>query len=193
MKFILVTDQVVEDILSSFTADTRVINAVNKVIFSMGESYTEFLYNILTNHSTDYIKLNSPECPLGQDAITHLLARLNVGPFPVRYEDVLIADRMDILYGTDVRSYAEFSKFSPSFYGGVEEDFYAVSDHDVGLVNGEEINEYNDIYLSSIRELERLVSAIEQLIMVNADPEAMEDIIILGLGKTTGMLYLYIY
>lgn len=182
MKYIQITDRLVSEVLSSFTANDVIKNCVDNIIKSMSSSYSDFVYSVLTRHSVNYVKLDSPNCPLNPHEARLLLERINQVPVPVKSRDILIADKMDLLYGTDMRSFAEFTKFTPSFYGSIEEEIFELDT--MGS---------NDIFTDSIREVERLISYIEQLIIVSSQDEILEDLVVLGLGHKVGVLYILVH
>lgn len=183
MKYLQITDTLVKDTIDSFVIDDITRGHVERIIRSVSTSYSDFIFSMLSIYSTGYVKLNSPSCPLGVVEVNNLMSKINgMRNVNVDYRNVIIADKIDLLYGTDVRSYAEFTKFTPCFYGTVEtEVFDADSDQSC------------EMFLAAVQEIERLVSAIEQLVILSTSEEVLEDLIILGLGHQVGSLFILVY
>lgn len=182
MKLINITNNLIHEVVNSIIMNDDVKNLVLEVIRVLGPSYTEFIHYSLSKCSNNYIRADSPECPLSnrdREVIYGILAR---SPIRIETSDILVADRVDLLYATDYRCYQSFSKFNAMFYGSIEEHFYG----------NEELLDSNT-YLEMIEELEKIVGIIEQIMMLSSTDELLEDTVVIMLSYPNPNLYALVY
>lgn len=182
MKIVSVTDCLVRNIIHSLTIEEQTRDVVNEIVGLFGRSYSEFIYSAIGRHSSNYIPINSKHSPLNNKERSHLNGVMSKLPFRLNLDDILVADRMDLIYATDPTSYSEFSKFSPLFYSVIEEHFH-----------GEEGFLDSSLFMESITELERVVSVVEQMIMAATTEELIEDTVILMLVEPNPSLFVIVY
>lgn len=182
MKYLQITDDFIRNLANSSTVSDYTREEVKDIVLKLGPTYSDFIYNVLTRHTLNYSKLNDKRCLLGEDERIKLSKKLRLLPVNLDESNILIADRVQLLYNTHERNYEEFSKFSLSFYELLELEIF-----------GMDFNKDSETFLETIAELERLVSSIERLIIMSTLEEIFEDLIILGLGHRPGVIYIMVY
>jgi len=99
----------------------------------------------------------------------------------VTAEDVLAADKMDILYGTHLSVTSEHSKFSVWFYQMVYDIATEIVDSDI----------LEDVYEETVRFIEVAVSSIEQNVIFTGVVDDREDLVVLCLFPTLNAIYFF--
>lgn len=176
MRYVQVTDRYVKDALCSMVIPNEIADMVNGTVLGMCGGYVPFLKTVISTGSNNYIDLNSPECPLGFKDRAIINDMLLVEKLGYSISDVVVADRMDLMYAIDSCYYETMGKFKPFFYKHMEDTLEKV----YGLAWD---NEGSSVLEEVINALERFVSLLEQRIISSADLYQNEDTVILGLGS----------
>lgn len=173
---------------SEFSFDVkRLIDAIVADLSGFGLSgpgasvtnYIQFVYMMLCLHCSVYVKATSPDSAVDKDYLAALLPKLhNLAP-TITGNDILVADKMDILYGTNQLTNSEMNKFTVWFY----EHSYEIA---VNLINPSRIEE---VYAEAVRYLETVISNIEQNVIFLGQEINPDDVVVLCLYPVMGNLY----
>lgn len=185
MRYVQVTDRYVKDALSSMVITPEIAAMVDGTVLGMCGGYVSFLRTVLSTGSNNYIDLNSPECPLGFKDRAIINDMLLVEKLGYSVSDVVVADRMDLMYALDTCYYETMGKFKPFFYKHMEDTLEKV--YGVAWDNGG-----SSVLEEVINVLERFVSMLEQRIICTADLYQNEDTVILGLGTQSDNLIIVV-
>lgn len=141
--------------------------------------YLTFIYMVLSVYSVSYVKASSPTSAISTEHLNSLLLRLsNLAP-GLTADNILVADKMDILYGTQHLVHSEYSKFNSWFY----EHVYDIA---INTVNPDIVDA---VYEEAISHLERTVSAIEQNIIFLGQEINPDDVVVICMYPVNGNLY----
>lgn len=173
--------------------DANVQELLTRVIKTMGAidgsdeknvdlPYLDFIYILLKLHSKTYMKATHPDSAISTDHLNLLLGLIKPMWPNITGDDILTADKMDILYGTHYITINEHTKFSVWFY----ELVYSIASETVDL----ELLE--DVYEETVRFIEVIMSTIEQSIIFRGDIGDNEDLVVLCLYPTVGAIYFFI-
>ena len=170
-------DQETRKVIDYVIADTTGIvqNDPNNTL----SKYLTFIYMVLSVYSVSYVKASSPTSAISTEHLNSLLLRLNNLAPGITADNILVADKMDILYGTQHLIHSEHSKFNSWFY----EHVYDIA---INTVNPDIAD---DIYEEAISHLERTVSAIEQNIIFLGQEINPDDVVVICMYPVNGNLY----
>lgn len=170
------TRRLLDDIISDITSFTQ-SDPHNQL-----SPYLTFVYMMLNLHSSIYVKANSESSAITTEHLNRLLSILtNLAP-GITSDNILVADKMDILYGTQHLTYSEQSKFSVWFY----EQAYEIA---VNTINPERID---DVYNEAIVYIETIISNIEQNVIFLGQEINPDDVVVLCLYPVNGALFFLI-
>lgn len=178
-KLVAVSEQALAAYANSIALDDGTRNCLTEMVTHYGNSYVNFVHCLLGVHSPNYVTANSPDSPLDLLSVERALSLVRTLDPNIPPTRILIGDKMDLLYGSDYRSYAEYSKFDAWFY----ESAYNL----VG--KGEEVvdQETEELFESLVRAVEFFISTIEQAVIFNTEEATLDDTVVLCLlpkGKT---------
>lgn len=183
MRLVRLTESSIQELFNSFPATDLVTDLIKNVVKGMAMSYTNFVHTTLTLHSGSYVKANSPDSPVsGVDMVTIINQLRTVVP-DLSEDNILVADKMDVLYGTDYRTYCEYSKFSLYFYEHV---------HEVILERMTALGQLaflEDAFDTTVKGIEYIVAMIEQLVVFSNFDVDLDDMIILCLVHRPDSLF----
>lgn len=185
MRYVQVTDRYVKDTLTSMVISPEIAVMVDTAVVGMCGGYVSFLKTVISTGSNNYIALSSPECPLGVTDRKIVNNMLQVERLGYSISDVVVADRMDLIYALDTCYYEAMGKFKPFFYKHLEdilEERYGVTWE----------NDGSSVVVEVINVLEQFVSLLEKRIICIADLYQNEDTVILGLGTQQDSLIIVV-
>lgn len=182
MRLITLTEQAVIELFKSVIMSEEIAEAISKIIVSFGGTCVQFIYTILYLHSNIYLHATSPDSPISSTDLIKILNVMKMIDPLIDVNQILVADKMDILYGNDYRSYSEYSKFTIHFY---EEAF--------DIITGCKFNESDylseSLFDETIKILEYVVSRIEQHVTFSGVEVDIEDLVILCVLPKGNVLY----
>lgn len=197
MQFIMLTHNTVKSYFDSTVLDCNssqfdlnakklIQNVISDMtgIFSFSDCenvspYLTFIYMILNLHSTAYTKATSNDSGVAKEHLDLLMYKLrNLAP-NITLDQILVADKMDILYGTQHRMNHEYSKFSVWFY----EHVYEIA------INTIEPDQADLVYEQAVSIIELVVSLVEQNILFLGHELDLEDMIVFCVYPFNGALF----
>lgn len=182
MRIVSLTEYAARELLNSVIMTEEVKQSVVNVISNFGACMVQFIHSVMYLHSKIYVRATEGDPVLNSHDLNRILVAMRAIDSTIEPSQLLIADKMDVLYGTDYRSYCEYSKFSMGFY---EEVFNIVT----GGSNSEP-NEYEEqLYQDTINALEYIMSAIEQHVVFAGVECDIDDMIIICILPRSGVLY----
>lgn len=182
LKLMCLSDKLILDIFRSMLLPEDIREHVYKVMTYLGPNPSQFVYHMFSKCSNVFVSSNSSQSPLTPEEIltvNRLLSRL---PYKVEPEDVIIGDKVEMLFGSSDYSMGELTKFNYLFYSSVE-DFFTQKNIDLE----------SDIYLEVVTVIEQLVSLIESMLISSFTEEIIEDSVILILSQPDPDLYVLVY
>lgn len=144
--------------------------------------YLTFIYMMFSLHCSTYVKATSASSAISPQHLTRLLSILNTLAPGITADNILVADKMDILYGTQHLTHSEQSKFSVWFY----EHVYDIATNTV------DPDRSDDVFDEAIRYIETVISNIEQNIVFLGQEINPDDVVVLCLYPVNGVLFFLI-
>lgn len=175
MRLVKLTESTIKELFTSVATSDVVGNLMQHVVKELAVTYSYFVHTTLLLNSGTYVKISSHDSPVSDVDRFRIMNQLKMLAEDVTEDNVLVADKMDILYGTDYRTYCEHSKFKLMFY----ETVFASVTNALGpeLVS----NAHEDFFNETVRGIEFVISMIEQLVVYSSSEVDLEDTVILCL------------
>ena len=151
MRLFKVTNSSIKNIINSLTIKDEVKNILNKVIFNYESSYVDFMYMLFSFYLTSYVRLNSSECSLSELEKNNIISTFKKSLYAVNYNNILIADKFDVLYGMASGNINDYVKYTTFLY----EEIYNRMETTSGVTDTHEYME--DVFES----IEHIISQIE--------------------------------
>lgn len=167
-----VNNLVIKNYLAGMTISDEVKIIINDIIDKYDHSYTHLLYSIFNVYLKSYVQLTDENCSLSKEEIIHITDKFNIYLPKVNSNQILIIDKLDLIFTISTNNKYDCSKFSSYFYEdiynkienylGVEkanvhlEDIFAALESIVLFVESsmisisnknEEIEQFNNLYL----------------------------------------------
>lgn len=182
---------VLDDVSNVFDFDTK--RVVNYVIADLTtvvgtepsnplSHYLTFIYMMLKVHSATYVKATSPNSAVSADHLLNLLSKLSKVAPGITPDDILVADKMDILYGSQHFTHSEHTKFSVWFYEHV---------YDI-CINTVDPERADDVYTEVVNYFETVISNIEQNIIFLGQEINPDDVVVICIYPINGALFFLI-
>lgn len=182
MRIVSLSDAAIRQLFGSITMTDEVCESVGKVITRFGGGFLSFVQTTLYLYSRMYVKATNPDSGISSTDLVRLIESLRFIDPTIGPDQILVADKMDLLYGNDYRSFSEFSKFTAHFY---EEVF--------DVVTGSSFNEVDylqeTLFEDTVKVLEFIMSVIEQQVVFSSTEVDLDDVVIICALTKGNMLY----
>ena len=119
MRLIKLTENTIKELFSSIATSDLTAKLIEHVVTDLALTYTYFVHTTLLLNTGPYVRISSNDSPINDYERLRIMEKLKAFGNDITEDNVLVADKMDILYGTDYRTYCEFSKFRVMFYENV--------------------------------------------------------------------------
>lgn len=182
MRMASLSSNAVATIVKSLTVTPEVLDGIYKVISHYGSGYVDFVHCVLRLHSSFYCPITDPSSGVSDSEYHTLMPILQQFDPTIEASQILVADKMDLLYGTDYRSYCEYTKFKGGFYETVFDILAPESGHHYD-------DFFEDTYEKVIRALEYVISTIEQQIAIATHDPQLDDHLIICLLPRGDLLF----
>lgn len=180
-----ITNTNIQHIIDSVCLEENLLNALKNIIVRYDSSYVHFVYVIFSVYLKSYVQLTDIHSNL-TDAdrrylLNHFQSLVNGN---LLENNILVADRYDIIYGTSPIAYFESGRFNDYFY----DDMYSRISNLYG-------KEFVDLYMHEIfLAAEAVIQSIEGIIvqLVCKDEEERSTSIGIQLQIYNNDLYMFL-
>ena len=174
MYILRVTNEYISNIIKSLTINEKTLSVLNNIIIRFDHKYINFIYLLFTVYLKTYVRITDDNCHLSFQQRKEILNNFSENIPNVKYEQIFIADKFDILFGSSATQYLDSSKLKSYFY----EDIYNRIENITGVEVATEFME--DIFDS----IEIIISSIEAYIVRIVNNNETED--------SSSCVYLYL-